>query len=558
MSCTDDSIAGPSSPKKIKIESDESEEYLDDESDEYSSDFNFENISDYNISDSEDEDDKQLVHTATCQPHDSAMEENIIWENDSTSMMLFPFTKSECLLQPVSGDNPIDYFFHFLKDNILDEIITQTNDYAHKILCHHEKKQSPRINTWKNTTKDELLVFVGLILHMGTIRINRIQDYWKTDPLFGLRVFSNNMSRNRFLLLLKTLHFAKTTKQNSISQKDKLYKIRNMVNMFNERLSEIYYPGREICLDESMILWRGRLLLRQHVPNELLKYGIKLYMITTPNGMVLKFVAFAGKLNDSSGKEHTQNITLNLLDGMLDVGHSIFIDTYYNSYELVKCLTDRKTHCTGIMKKNGETFPKEVSEKKLKKGQTVESFANGVMIAKWKDKKDITYISNEFLNDIVEMTKSGKVKSKPLPVVQYHKFMSGIDKHDQMLSYYPCEKKKIKWPIKIFVHILQMMMINSHIIYNKYSNGNLSFYDFRLSVIRCLLKEPTKLPASISVPSVHIIKPREEKNGKKRIRKQCKNCYLHGKRKDTIFVCTVCEGSPGYCLECAMITHTKS
>lgn len=38
--------------------------------------------------------------------------------------------------------------------------------------------------------------------------MNFIQDYWKAKHLFGVRVFLENMSRNRFLLLRRTSHFA--------------------------------------------------------------------------------------------------------------------------------------------------------------------------------------------------------------------------------------------------------------------------------------------------------------------------------------------------------------
>lgn len=571
MSCRDDRSAGPSRPQKRKRQSnnkpltdDEIAKLLDELSDEYPSDISYDSDEefiphqgDHDISDSADEDLHDLQE-ATCLQHNSAVVRNVIWENDPTTMEQFPFTKSECLLQTVSGDNPIDYFRHLFTENMLDEIVVQTNDYARKVLCSRETKQFSRINAWKETTKDEILVFVGLLLHMGTVRINRIQDYWKTDTLFGLSVFSYNMSRNRFLLLLRALHFAKIPEQSTEPPKDRLHKIRSMVNLFNTRLTEIYYPGREISLDESMILWRGRLIFKQYIPNKRHKYGIKLYMITTPNGMVIKFMVYTGMADDSGGKGHAQKVVLNLLDGMLDVGHSVYMDNYYNSYELAKCLAERKTHCTGTIRKNRKTFPKEVSEKKLKKGETVAKYANGVMIGKWKDKRDVTYISNEFENNIAETTnKRGDVTSKPLPIIQYNKFMAGIDKQDQMLAYYPCERKTIRWPTKIFAHILQLIMSNSHFLYNKYSGQNLPLYDFRLSVIRGLLKPQSILRAPMphSAASEHVLKLREEKKGGKIMRKQCKNCYSKEKRKDTIYICTVCEGCPGYCLDCAKITH---
>jgi hypothetical protein len=50
-------------------------------------------------------------------------------------------------------------------------------------------------------------IFIGLLFHTGTIRMNRLQDYWKKCELFDLNFFRKYMSRNRFLLLLRTLHF---------------------------------------------------------------------------------------------------------------------------------------------------------------------------------------------------------------------------------------------------------------------------------------------------------------------------------------------------------------
>ena len=37
-----------------------------------------------------------------------------------------------------------------------------------------------------------------------------------------------------------------------------------------------YYPGRDLSLNEAMVLWRGRLLFKQFIKNKRHKYGIKL------------------------------------------------------------------------------------------------------------------------------------------------------------------------------------------------------------------------------------------------------------------------------------------
>lgn len=123
-----------------------------------------------------------------------------------------------------------------------------------------------------------MLTFIGLVLHTGTIRLNRQQDYWKTHSLFNLKCFSESMSIDRFLLIMRCLHFAKNEPEKSTT--DRLYKIRPIIDFFNNKMVSLYYRGQQLSLDESMVLWRGRLVFRQYIKNKRHKYGIKLYMLT--------------------------------------------------------------------------------------------------------------------------------------------------------------------------------------------------------------------------------------------------------------------------------------
>lgn len=57
------------------------------------------------------------------------------------------------------------------------------------------------------------------------------------------------------------------------------------------------------------------------------------------------------------------------------------------------------------------------------------------MTEKWKDKRDVTYIFSEFQNDMVPTTnRKGTETLKPHPIQNYNKFMSGINRQDQMMS----------------------------------------------------------------------------------------------------------------------------
>lgn len=85
------------------------------------------------------------------------------------------------------------------------------------------------------------------------------------------------MSRDRYQLILHCLHFA-TNPGEQEQQVDRIYKIRPIIEHFNNKMNQIYYPGKNLSLDESMMLWKGRLVFRQYIQNKRHKYGLKLYM----------------------------------------------------------------------------------------------------------------------------------------------------------------------------------------------------------------------------------------------------------------------------------------
>lgn len=58
--------------------------------------------------------------------------------------------------------------------------------------------------------------------------------------------------------------------------KDKLYKLRPFINAVNDRLPELYNVTREVSVDESMILFKGRSSIKQYNPMKPIKRGYKL------------------------------------------------------------------------------------------------------------------------------------------------------------------------------------------------------------------------------------------------------------------------------------------
>lgn len=65
---------------------------------------------------------------------------------------------------------------------------------------------------------------------------------------------------------------------------------------------------------------------------------------------------------------------------------------------------------------------------------------------------------------------------KPIFIVKCNAFMKGGDHGDHTLSYYLCKcKKTLRWYKKNVIHILQMLLNNSHLFSNMSKNYTMNF-----------------------------------------------------------------------------------
>jgi hypothetical protein len=93
------------------------------------------------------------------------------------------------------------------------------------------------------------------------------------------------MNRNRFEQLLPMLHFNDNEVADNQDQEiDKLHKIRPLMQKLLTRFQDVVNPGRNVCIDETMVPFRGRLKFKQYIRNKRHKFGIKLYKLCLESG----------------------------------------------------------------------------------------------------------------------------------------------------------------------------------------------------------------------------------------------------------------------------------
>lgn len=126
---------------------------------------------------------------------------------------------------------------------------------------------------------------------MGQVKLPSLRDYWNTSgELTPTPVASSIMTRSKFESILCHLHVS----DNLQTTNDRLQKITPIVNIFNETANKLFTPEKSLCVDESLVPFRGRVVFRQYIPNKRYRYGIKLFKICAIGGYTCKLKVYAG------------------------------------------------------------------------------------------------------------------------------------------------------------------------------------------------------------------------------------------------------------------------
>ena len=59
---------------------------------------------------------------------------------------------------------------------------------------------------------------------------------------------------------------------------------------------KVYARGKNISMDESLVLFKGRLNFKQYITSKIARFGIKLYQLCTFSGILLDFMEYHGNL----------------------------------------------------------------------------------------------------------------------------------------------------------------------------------------------------------------------------------------------------------------------
>ncbi|XP_047365376.1 piggyBac transposable element-derived protein 4-like [Vespa velutina] len=295
-----------------------------------------------------------------------------------------------------------------------------------------------------NNIEDVMELFIGNdLFEFISTETNRIEDYWSTNPLLETRIFGKTMSRNRFRQILSFLNFSDNSK--IPANADRLFKVQGIINYFTKKFQENFNLGQNITIDEGMIPWRGRLNFEVYNPSKITKYDILVRMLCdSVTGYISRYKIYSGI------KKLLKDIVIKLLKNVTGKWHHLYMDNYYNSVELAEDLLMKKIHVCGTLRKNRGLRAK-LKNCKLNTFETKYQRRGAVLVQVWKATKmkiirTISTIHNGGLVDTAKKCrKTNSTIKKLASILDYNKYMKGVDRVDQFLSYYSIYRKNIKW-----------------------------------------------------------------------------------------------------------------
>lgn len=321
-------------------------------------------------------------------------------------------------------------------------------------------------------------------------------------------------------------------------------------------------------IDESLMLWKGRLSFKQYIPSKRHRFGVKLFVLCDcQTGFVLDFIVYTGSttehidastLEEGIGKSGA--IVSTLMEPYLNKGHTLFIDNWYSSPALSEKLAKQKTGTCGTVKSNRKGMPKFPT--KIKKGELFELHKEEILAIKWHDKRDVHMLSTIHMPGKTTTGKIDRVTgediAKPNCIITYNKNMGAIDKTDMQLSFAECLRKSVKWYKKFFFHLLDLASLNAYVLFKTFRpQKKIQFGEFRLSLIRQILQEyhqprksskggrPSSSENPLRLTERHfptIVPPTEKKQAPTRVCTVCSQSNLHPrKRKESRYMCSNCE-----------------
>ncbi|XP_055772314.1 piggyBac transposable element-derived protein 4-like [Salvelinus fontinalis] len=320
---------------------------------------------------------------------------------------------------------------------------------------------------WRPMDSTDLRAYVGLLILAGVYRSRGEAAASLWDAESGRTVFRATMPLKAFHKYSRLLRFDDRQSRPARLATDRLAAVREVWDLWEERLQALYNPGPEVTVDEQLVPFRGRCPFRQYIPSKPAKYGIKSWVACdAKSSYAWKMQVYTGKAaGGCPEKNQGARVVLDLTEG-LPTGHNVTCDNFFTSYELGQRLLERNLTMVGTVRKNKPELPPALLQSK---GRQVSSsrfaFTPTATLVSYlaKRNKNVLLLSTRHAEPDV----SDRRDRKPALILDYNCNKGGVDNLDKVVGTYSCRRMTARWPLVIFHNILDVSSYNAFVIWRE-------------------------------------------------------------------------------------------
>ncbi|CAK9834292.1 PiggyBac transposable element-derived protein 4 [Anthophora retusa] len=335
-----------------------------------------------------------------------------------------------------------------------------TNNKARESVLPNQK--------WKLVDETEIDAFFGLLLLIGRFRESRErkQDLWKQNTSFSRSYYAAIMSRDRFTNILKYIRFDESATRDERKSTDKLAPLRQVVHVFTENCKKSYNATNTGCVDEQLMTFRGRCSFKEYMPSKPGKYGIKIWTLCdTTTFYCCNIDVYLGKIANAPEKQQESRVVKQLTSFWKNSKRCVTMDNFFTDITLAEDLLKDQISIVGTIRKNRKDLPKVLTDTRNRaQYSSYFLYTNKVTLVSYipKARKCVTLLSTLHHEHEISQEQNN---FKPEIILFYNSTKSGVDSLDKLLREYTCRRCTRRWPLSLFMHLLDIAAYNAFVIW---------------------------------------------------------------------------------------------
>jgi hypothetical protein len=299
----------------------------------------------------------------------------------------------------------LELFRLFFDDSLIERLVQCTNLHAtHSRQKHQQEYPNISQRDWRLVSKEEILVYIGILGYMGIFPCPTQEGYWNTE--FGPPIYPpiyQSMAMSRWQQIHRYFHVfdpdTDTPSKPEKSAKSHLIKVKPhekvlpIADYLRTKFRVYWIPSTHLSIDEIIQGFGGRSADIVNIPSKPVLIGYKIWGLGD-RGFIIDFLFHVPGSKQHDGPQQmdynlykemslskTHALVIALMTRMRDRerGHCCWIDSLFTTERLLlalrdraiaaagtcrttKCKTKREIHELEVLELPGHVFTKAIEE----------------------------------------------------------------------------------------------------------------------------------------------------------------------------------------------------